>query len=147
MTMQIVFFKLFLAALLGAIIGHERESTLRSTGVAGIRTHTLVCIGACLVMLNGVFIFEMYHQLSTMDPTRLAAQVISGIGFLGAGQIIKEGNTVKGLTTAASLWAVAAIGIAVASGFYSGALMTTAIIFVVLKTVSIRYKSCEKEKA
>lgn len=147
MTTQAVFLKLILAAILGSIIGHERESTLRATGVAGIRTHTLVCIGSCLIMLNGTYIFERYHHLSSMDPTRLAAQVISGIGFLGAGQIMKEGSSIKGLTTAASLWAVAGIGISVGSGFYSGALMTTGIIFVVLKAVGIKYNNQYKDKA
>ncbi|MGE5529766.1 MAG: MgtC/SapB family protein [Patescibacteria group bacterium] len=113
--------RLLLSALFGGFIGLERESHGRP---AGLRTHLLVAMGSCLVMLLSVYGFAPSW---TRDPARLAAQVISGIGFLGAGTILREGITVKGLTTAASLWVVAGIGLAIGSGFYLGAVVTTAL--------------------
>ncbi len=121
--------KLAIAGVLGGIIGYERENTQRP---AGFRTHILVCVGAALVMVTSEYIFEQYHSFVDMDPARLGAQVISGIGFLGAGTIIREGVNVKGLTTAASLWAVSCVGIASGAGFYSGAILATSIIFLTL---------------
>ncbi|MBQ7669038.1 MAG: MgtC/SapB family protein [Clostridia bacterium] len=119
--------RLLLAALFGALIGIEREHAKRP---AGLRTHVLVCVSACLVMLTAEFISKFGY--SPYDITRLGAQVISGIGFLGAGTIIRNGNTVKGLTTAASLWAVACVGLATGIGFYMGATLATVVIFFVL---------------
>jgi putative Mg2+ transporter-C (MgtC) family protein len=121
--------RLLLAGILGGIIGFEREHTNRP---AGFRTHILVCLGSALVMVTSEFIFDKYHLLSNMDPTRLGAQVISGIGFLGAGTIIRDGINVRGLTTAASLWAVSCVGIAVGIGFYEGAIIATVLIFLTL---------------
>jgi len=121
--------KLIVAGVLGGLIGYERENSQRP---AGFRTHILVCVSAALVMVTSDFLFEKYHTFVNMDPARLGAQVISGIGFLGAGTIIRDGFNVKGLTTAASLWAVACIGLAVGVGFYSGAVFTTIIIFSTL---------------
>lgn len=121
--------KLALAGVLGGIIGYERENTQRP---AGFRTHILVCVGAALVMVTSEYIFEQYHSFVNMDPARLGAQVISGIGFLGAGTIIRDGFNVKGLTTAASLWAVSCVGIAAGIGFYSGAVIATIIIYLTL---------------
>src|SRR5690606_893530 len=106
--------------LLGGLIGIEREIGNRP---AGFRTHTLVCIGSSLVMLTSEFLIGAYADISIPDPARLGAQVISGIGFLGAGTIIKDGSRVRGLTTAASLWVVACIGIAIGAGFYWGAIV------------------------
>ena len=98
---------------------------------AGLRTYMLVCVGATLVMLTNQFIYEEYGNIG--DPARLGAQVISGIGFLGAGTIIVTGrNRVKGLTTAAGLWADACIGIAIGSGFYLGAMIGCGLIFFVM---------------
>ncbi len=119
--------RLLLAALFGALIGIEREHAKRP---AGFRTHVLVCVSACLVMLTAEFISRFNY--SPYDITRLGAQVISGIGFLGAGTIIRNGNSVKGLTTAASLWAVACVGLATGIGYYMGATLTTVVIFFVL---------------
>lgn len=121
--------RLILACLLGGLIGIERE---RNRHPAGFRTHILVCAGAALVMLCNIFIFEEYKNYANIDPARLGAQVISGIGFLGAGTILKEGVTIKGLTTAASLWSVACIGLAVGLGFYSGAIFATILVLVTL---------------
>ncbi len=125
-----IIFKVLLAVCFGALIGLEREHAHRP---AGLRTHILVCVGACLVMLTSKFVYNYYHQFSpNMDITRLGAQVISGIGFLGAGTIIRNGSSVKGLTTAASLWTVACVGLATGIGFYFGATVTTLIIFLCL---------------
>jgi putative Mg2+ transporter-C (MgtC) family protein len=121
--------RLFLAIILSGLIGIERESVRRP---AGFRTHILVCVGSTLVMLVGIYIFEKYKYETTLDPVRLSAQVISGIGFLGAGTIIRDGSTVKGLTTAAGLWAVACIGLAIGAGFYLAAILTTVLVFITL---------------
>ena len=124
------FVKLGLAALLSGIIGYEREHSRRP---AGFRTHILVSVGSALVMLTSVYIAE--DRGLQADVTRMSAQVISGIGFLGAGTILREGFSVKGLTTAASLWAVSCIGIAVGSGFISGALVATFVIYLTLNSL------------
>jgi putative Mg2+ transporter-C (MgtC) family protein len=121
--------RLVLAGVLGGLIGYEREHTNRP---AGFRTHILVCVGAALVMVTSEFIFDMYSGKVNLDPARLGAQVISGIGFLGAGTIIRDGFNVRGLTTAASLWAVSCVGIAVGIGFYGGAVIATILIFLTL---------------
>lgn len=116
--------RLLLAAVLGAVIGLERESHRRP---AGFRTHTLVCLGSALVMLVSAYAFARHPRAWPYDPTRIAAQVVSGIGFLGAGTILREGPVIRGLTTAASLWVVASIGLAVGAGFYLGAVVTTVL--------------------
>jgi putative Mg2+ transporter-C (MgtC) family protein len=121
--------RLTVACILGGLIGIERE---RNRHPAGFRTHILVCVGAALVMLCNMFIFEQYKNYANIDPARFGAQVISGIGFLGAGTILKEGVTVKGLTTAASLWSVGCIGISVGLGFYTGAIFATLLVLITL---------------
>ncbi len=123
--------KMLLAVLFSGVIGYEREHSHRP---AGFRTHILVAVGSALVMMTSKYVFMEYEGLGTFDPTRLGAQVISGIGFLGAGTILREGFSVKGLTTAASLWAVSCIGLAVGSGYYIGALITTVVIYLTLNT-------------
>lgn len=118
------------AMVVGIVIGTEREYTHHP---AGMRTHILVALGACTVMITGQLIFAQYSAYgSTPDPARLAAQVVTGVGFLGAGTILREGANVKGLTTAASLWAVACLGIAAGSGYYLVALTGMAFVFVTL---------------
>jgi len=124
--------KLFLAVLCSGIIGFEREHSHRP---AGFRTHILVSVGAALVMMTSKYVFLKYNGLTSFDPTRLGAQVISGIGFLGAGTILREGFSVKGLTTAASLWAVSCIGLAIGAGYYVGAFVCTVVIYVTLNTL------------
>lgn len=122
--------RLLCAMVVGTIIGTEREYTHRP---AGLRTHILVALGACSVMITSQLIFTQYSAYgATPDPARLSAQVITGVGFLGAGTILREGSHVKGLTTAASLWAVACLGIAAGGGYYTVALAGTAFIFVTL---------------
>ena len=132
---------LFVTLLLCGAIGLEREHVHRP---AGIRTHLLVGLSSCLVMLTSQFLFRKYQGIIAFDITRLSAQVLSGIGFLGAGTIIREGYSVKGLTTAASLWSVACIGIACGSGFYVGAVLLTIIILSALAYMKNRARSASK---
>jgi putative Mg2+ transporter-C (MgtC) family protein len=123
--------RLLTAAVLGSVIGFERERLLWA---AGIRTHMVVCVGACLIMIVSAFGFadSLSSKNVVLDPSRVAAQVVSGIGFLGAGAILARGEIVRGLTTAASIWTVAAIGLAVGGGLYFAAGASTAIIIVIL---------------
>lgn len=121
--------RLILAAILSGFIGYEREVHGRA---AGLRTHILVCIGSTLIMLTSMHIFDIYKGQATPDPARIAAQVVSGIGFLGAGTILRFKASVRGLTTAASLWSVAGIGLAVGSGLYIPAVVTTILILATL---------------
>jgi putative Mg2+ transporter-C (MgtC) family protein len=123
--------RLILSILLGGVIGLERETINKP---AGFRTHILVCLGSAIIMLVSLYIFSQFQGKTNVDPGRIPAQVISGIGFLGAGTIIIEGATVKGLTTAASLWTVSAIGLAVGVGFYYGAILATFLILLTLIT-------------
>jgi len=125
--------RLLLSCVLGGLIGYEREAHRKS---AGLRTHILVSIGSCLIMILSIKIYASVQGLTNADPTRMAAQVVSGIGFLGAGSILKDGPTIKGLTTAASLWVVSGVGLAVGSGYYMGALMTTGLVFLTLTILS-----------
>jgi putative Mg2+ transporter-C (MgtC) family protein len=120
-----VLLRLFVAAALGGAIGLERELRERQ---AGLRTHLVVCVGAALFTLVSAYGFEgiVSQGRVVADPTRIAAQIVSGIGFLGAGAIIRQGLSVRGLTTAATLWLVAAIGMASGAGYWDGALIATA---------------------
>lgn len=129
MSVYEIIFKLALACILGALIGLERESLNRP---AGLRTYTLVCVGSALAMIVSIDIYMQYYQTVNADPGRIAAQVVSGIGFLGAGTIMREGASVRGLTTAAGLWVVACIGLAVGAGLYIPAVTTTILILFVL---------------
>ena len=128
-----IFFRLVLAAVLSGAIGFEREFHGRS---AGFRTHILLCIGSTLIMLTSMHMFELYSGKVVVDPGRIAAGVITGIGFLGAGTIMHFRSSIRGLTTAASLWVVSGIGLAVGSGFYFGSILTTVITIVVLMLFS-----------
>lgn len=116
-----------MAVLIGGLLGLERESKFQP---AGFRTHILVCLGATMVMMTNQYIVSVY---SNADPARLGAQVISGIGFLGAGTIIlTRRQQVRGLTTAASLWMAGCIGIAIGIGFYEGAIISGIVIFFIM---------------
>ena len=122
--------RLACAMLVGLVIGSEREYTHRP---AGMRTHILVALGACAVSVTGELLFSHYAALgATPDPARLSAQVITGVGFLGAGTILREGINVKGLTTAASVWAVACLGIAAGIGYYALVIAGMVLIFLTL---------------
>ena len=121
--------RLLCAMLVGTLIGLEREFTHRP---AGLRTHILVALGACAVSILGEMLFMQYSTLGAMpDPARLSAQVITGVGFLGAGTIMREGTSVKGLTTAAGIWATAAVGLALGGGMYLMGFCVTALILLV----------------
>jgi putative Mg2+ transporter-C (MgtC) family protein len=126
--------RLLAAAAFGSLIGFERERLLWA---AGIRTHMVVCVGACLIMIVSAFGFgdSLTSKNVVLDPSRVAAQVVSGIGFLGAGAILARGEIIKGLTTAASIWTVAAIGLAVGGGLYFAAGVSTVVILGILAGV------------
>lgn len=118
------------AFVLGGIIGMERGMKNRP---AGLRTYMLVCVGSCLIMLTNQYIYQVYD---TGDPVRMGAQVVSGIGFLGAGTIVvTRRNQIKGLTTAAGLWAAAAVGLALGIGFYEAAFLGGILVFVILTVI------------
>lgn len=121
--------RLTLTVVLSGLVGLERQFHRRT---AGLRTHILVSLGSCLIMLTSLYVFDIYKDIVPLDPVRIAAGVITGIGFLGAGAIIRESNEVKGLTTAASLWVVAGIGLAVGCGFYTGSIFATLLTLAVL---------------
>lgn len=121
--------RIALAAVFGAAIGIEREIRERE---AGLRTHMLVSVGSCLFTITSAYGFHEFlvtgGAVIRADPTRIAAQIVTGIGFLGAGSIIRQGLAIRGLTTAATLWVVAAIGLAAGAGYYSAALITTLVV-------------------
>jgi len=125
--------RLLIACVFGGIIGYERQSRRKS---AGFRTHVLVCLGSCLIMIISLNIYYGVQGFTNADPARLAAQVVSGIGFIGAGTIIKEGLTIRGLTTAASLWTVSGVGLAVGSGYFISAFITTLLAFITLTALT-----------
>lgn len=144
-----IIIRLALASLFGALIGLERE---RKHWAAGLRTHMMVCVGACLIMMVSAFGFSdiLGTPNVTLDPSRIAAQVVSGIGFIGAGTILllKQG-TIKGLTTASGLWTVAAIGLATGGGMYFAAIATTVIAIIILwalKPLEMMYLKKNKQK-
>lgn len=126
-TYLVVLVRIMTAIVIGGLIGQERSMKHRP---AGLRTYMVVCVGSCLIMLTNQYI---YQATGTGDPMRLGAQVISGIGFLGAGTIIvTKHNQIKGLTTAAGLWASAGVGLALGIGFYEGALTAAFGIYAIL---------------
>ena len=126
--------RLVLTLILSGLIGLERQVHRRS---AGLRTHILVSLGSCLIMLTSLYVFDIYKNQAPLDPARIAAGVVTGIGFLGAGTIIREREGVKGLTTAASLWVVAGIGLAIGCGFYRAGIYATLLALIAL--VFLRY--------
>ena len=129
--------RIVVAALLGAMIGLEREIRGKT---AGLRTNILVCVGSALITLTGMYGFE-----GAIDPSRLAAGIITGIGFLGAGAIIAAGREVHGLTTAASIWVVSAIGISVGTGLYFVGVATAILVVLVLELWRIEYPRHKKK--
>ncbi|MGO4500919.1 MgtC/SapB family protein [Paenibacillus sp. 2RAB27] len=138
--------RLVLALFLGGLIGFEREV---SSHAAGLRTHILVCVGSALVMLLSMYGFSAFvNEVNVrIDPSRLAAQVISGIGFLGAGTIMFNGRSITGLTTAASLWVVAGIGLAIGAGFYYPAVLACFMVLIslwILNKVEHKYFNGKK---
>lgn len=125
-------FRMVLSMLLGMFVGAERK---RKGQIAGVRTFSLISLGACLAMLLSIYVPQEYMGLKNGDPGRIAAQVITGIGFIGGGAIIQMRGSVRGLTTAAGIWASAIIGMAVGIGMYAIAICATMLIFVILVIV------------
>jgi len=128
-TVQSAVFKLILSLIAGGLVGLNREHHKQP---AGFRTHILICVGATLLMMLSIYIPLEYFDLKNGDPGRIAAQVVSGIGFLGAGAIIRMGTNVRGLTTAASIWLMSAIGLAIGAGLYVIAFVTVIIALFTL---------------
>lgn len=137
-TEQQIVLRLLAAAVLGGLVGLERE---RHNQPAGLRTHIILTIGSALAMCVSIDLAMQFQPyVPNGDPARLAAQVISGIGFLGAGAIFKYGTSVKGLTTATSLWTVAIIGLAVGAGHYFPAIVATALLLLALSALDLLEK-------
>jgi putative Mg2+ transporter-C (MgtC) family protein len=133
LTYHEIAIRLIMSTILGGIIGIERE---RRNQPAGLRTHIILCVGSTLMMLVSIFVAHEIGNPENSDPGRIAAQVVSGIGFLGAGAILRFGVSIKGLTTAASLWTTAGIGLGAGAGFYAGSLFATVIIIIALSLLS-----------
>ena len=128
-TNQDIIMRLLIALIVGGLTGLERE---RSHQFAGFRTHILVSVGSCITSITSLSLFFQYSSYSNIDPARLSAQVLSGVGFLGAGAILKTSNGIRGLTTAAGIWATACIGIAVGYGYYILAISAWLFVMITL---------------
>ena len=128
-TNQDIIMRLLIALIVGGLTGLERE---RSHQFAGFRTHILVSVGSCITSITYLSLFFQYNSYSNIDPARLSAQVLSGVGFLGAGAILKTSNGIRGLTTAAGIWATACIGIAVGYGYYILAISAWLFVMITL---------------
>ncbi len=136
--------RLLLTLVLSGLVGLERQVHRRD---AGLRTHILVALGSTLIMLTSLYVFDIYKDKVALDPVRIAAGVVTGIGFLGAGTIIREPDGVKGLTTAASLWVVSGIGLAVGCGFNKVAIYTTILVLIVLHFLRfVEGSLCKEDK-
>lgn len=125
-------FRLVLAMLIGCVVGWERK---RKGQVAGLRTFTLISMGACLAMLLSIYVPQEYMGLKNGDPGRIAAQVVTGVGFLGGGAMIQQKGSIRGLTTAAGIWVVATLGMAVGVGMYAAAVVATVLVMITLITL------------
>lgn len=138
--------RLGVSFLVGGIIGFQRASKHQT---AGLKTHILICVGATLLMLLSIWLPQEFNSLKNGDPGRIAAQVVSGIGFLGAGAMIRLGNNIKGVTTAATLWFVAALGLGVGAGMFIGvavALLIGVFTLVVVDIIEQRFFPAERHK-
>ncbi len=142
-TWETALIRFLISFFLGMLVGLERETHNQP---AGLRTHILISIGATMVMLISIFIPQTFTEFQNGDPGRIAAQVVSGIGFLGAGAILKFGANVRGLTTAASIWAMAAVGLAVGAGMYTVSLIGVAVILFALTAMNLFEKWIFKER-
>ena len=142
-TWQVAMVRIVVSFVIGMLVGIERETHDQP---AGLRTHILISVGATVVMLISIFIPQTFTELQNGDPGRIAAQVVSGIGFLGAGAILKYGADVKGLTTAASIWAMAALGLAVGAGMFIVAFIGAGVILFALTVMNLFEKRVFKER-
>ena len=121
--------RILLTVVLTGLIGAERQMSHKG---AGLRTHILVGVGSALITLTSLYLFDIFNQDSAIDPSRMIAGIVTGIGFLCAGTIIRGGTSIMGLTTAASMWTASGIGIAVGVGYGSGAIVVSVVVFIVL---------------
>ncbi|MFZ4456145.1 MAG: MgtC/SapB family protein [Bacteroidales bacterium] len=128
-TLESAAFRILLSVLIGGVIGYERQRSKHSTG---FRTFTLISVGSTVMMLVSIYLPQEFWGVYNSDPTRLAGQVVSGIGFLGAGAIIQSKGAIRGMTTAATIWIVSALGLAVGAGMYSVSLMGMVVTLFVL---------------
>jgi putative Mg2+ transporter-C (MgtC) family protein len=140
--------RVVVAALLGAVLGFERS---RAGQAAGVRTNLMISVAACLFTFLGAEVFSTEPGMGPRDPARVAAQIVTGVGFLGAGTLLQTKNKIRGLTTAATIWLVAAVGMAVGVGFYSGAIFVTifaVVALIVLAPVSeyLSHEASEERK-
>ncbi len=142
-TWQSALLRMLFSFIVGTLIGVEREAHNQP---AGLRTHILISLGATMAMLISIYIPQVFTDFQNGDPGRIAAQVVSGIGFLGAGAIIKFGVNVKGLTTAASIWAMAALGLAVGAGMYLISIIGVVVILFALTVMDVLEKQIFKER-
>lgn len=142
-TWETALVRFLISFFLGTLVGIERETHNQP---AGLRTHILISVGSTMIMLISIFIPQTFTSFQNGDPGRIAAQVVSGIGFLGAGAILKFGANVKGLTTAASIWAMAAVGLAVGAGMYTVSLIGVAVILFALTAMDLFEKRIFKER-
>lgn len=129
MSISSIAVRLILATIMGGLLGLERE---KHGSFAGLRTHMLVALGSSLFMVSSVLVSASYGSLGNIDPSRIAAGIVTGIGFLGAGTIIHFRSGVHGLTTAASIWTVSAIGLTIGAGFYATGVIATVVALIVL---------------
>jgi len=141
-NLLIITLKIFLVIFLSSLIGVEREIRQK---VAGLRTHILVGVGSALFVITSLFLFEEYKDVTIIDPTRMITGIITGVGFLCAGTIIRAGSDIRGLTSAATLWIVSGIGIAVGAGQYDAAIIVSIVVFVVLIWVRALEQSLGKK--
>ncbi|MBN1987629.1 MAG: MgtC/SapB family protein [Prolixibacteraceae bacterium] len=142
-TWQVALVRILASFFIGTLVGIERETHDQP---AGLRTHILISIGATVVMLISIFIPQTFTNFQNGDPGRIAAQVVSGIGFLGAGAILKFGADVKGLTTAASIWAMAALGLAIGAGMFVIGFIGVVVILFALTVMNLFEKRVFKER-
>lgn len=138
-----IFFRIGASVIIGAVVGLQREY---NNNPAGFRTHMLVAIGAAIAMITNEFLLQQFGATSNMDVARMGSYVISGIGFLGAGSIIKDKIGVRGLTTAAGLWVTACLGITAGAGFYLVALIGTVFVFIIITVMKMLEKKLFRAK-
>ncbi len=139
-TLLAIILRIVLSILIGGLIGLERELKNRP---AGLRTYMVVCLGACLIMLTNQYIYQVF---GAGDPVRMGAQVVSGIGFLGAGTImVTRRNQIKGLTTAAGLWTAAGVGLAIGVGFYEAAIIGGVAIYLIMTLLQVIDKNVQRK--
>lgn len=138
-----ILLRLLIATGLGVIVGYERE---RSHKIAGLRTHSLVALGSALFAIVSISAFQEFLGVTTYDPSRVVAGIVVGIGFIGAGSIMRSGKRVTGTTTAAGLWATAAIGTAVGLGLIFPAIFATAIVYTILAILSVAVRKIHEDE-